>query len=553
LPRHGSEVARGIEGPAYGVGPADHLVRARRYDEAIEVLLEASRPDPENATIPYNLGCVYLVTHRLAEAITWLRRAIEVDPSFTRAHFLLGLALQQSGEDDAGAMTSYRRALALEPDLPEAHALLADLLWDNGLRHEATAWYERAAGSAPDAALRQVCRAKALSERPPDEALAGLAQIVARDPSCGEAHLTMGQVLAEAGRFDEAIACFERAIAAAPELASAHQGLVSCKRLTQAERPWLERILFQLEAPDLGVRERMTLHFAAGKALDDLEDYAAAIWHFDAANQLRRRHGRPLDRRGFGTLVEALAARFTPETFHAAAPRADTPAPLFIVGLPRSGTTLLERILSAHPSVSGGGEIVFWSDRGPEWLRAGPDEGLEERIRADYEHLLRRISPSATWVTDKNTFNWPWVGLAQVLFPNARFIHCRRDAVDTCLSIYTTPLGHNWGFASERGDLAAYYRLYVRMVAHWRAVLPPERWLDVDYEEVTRAPERAARRLLAFAGLSWDAACLRPDQNPDPVKTSNVWQARQPIFRTSVGRARNYETWLGELRELAER
>jgi tetratricopeptide (TPR) repeat protein len=534
--------------------PADHLVRARLYDEAIEVLLEATRPDPENATVPYNLGCVYLVTRRVTEAITWLRRSIDVDPSFARAHFLLGVALQQSGQDDVGAVAAYRRALALEPDFPEAHALLADLLWDNGLRDEAAAWYERAAASAPSAALRQGCRAKALSERRPDEALEGLAQIVASDPSCSEAHLAMGQVLAEVGRFDEAAASFERAIAAAPELATAHQGLVSCRPITQAERPWLERILTQIESPDLGVRERMTFHFAAGKALDDLGNYAAAIQHFDAANGLRRRHGSPLDREGVGKLVDALAARFTPESFRTEATRdPSAPTPLFIVGLPRSGTTLLERIVSAHSAVAGGGEIVFWSDHGPEWLRGEPGAGLEERIRADYQHLLRRVSSEANWVTDKNTFNWPWVGLAHLLFPNARFIHCRRNPVDTCLSIYTTPLGHNWGFASERGDLAAYCRLYRRMVAHWRAVLPPDRWLDVDYEEVTRAPEGAARRLLAFVGLSWDPACLRPDQNPDPVKTSNVWPARQPIFQTSVGRARNYEAWLGELRELDEK
>jgi hypothetical protein len=150
-------------------------------------------------------------------------------------------------------------------------------------------------------------------------------------------------------------------------------------------------------------------------------------------------------------------------------------------------------------------------------------------------------------VTDKMPFNFLWVGLVHALLPKARIVHCRRNPVDTCLSIYSTYFAEHWGFASDRGDLAAYYRQYVRLTDHWRTVLPADRMIDVDYELAIAAPEETARRLIAFCGLEWDPACLRPERNTDAVQTASRWQARQPIYRTSVERWRNYEPWLGEL------
>ena len=147
-------------------------------------------------------------------------------------------------------------------------------------------------------------------------------------------------------------------------------------------------------------------------------------------------------------------------------------------------------------------------------------------------------------------FNFFWVGLVHLLFPKARFVHARRNPVDTCLSIYTTPLTARWGFASEPSDLAWYYRQYVRLADHWRAVIPSDRLLDVDYEHLAQEPEEAARRLIAFTGLEWDSACLRPEDNRDAVRTASSWHARQPIYRSSIERWRHYEPWVGELRNL---
>jgi hypothetical protein len=295
----------------------------------------------------------------------------------------------------------------------------------------------------------------------------------------------------------------------------------------------------------------MTLHFAAGKALDDLKDYAAAIQHFDAANRIRRKLA-PFDPSSFARLVDRLIARFTPGLFASAAGALegegrDDETPVLVLGMPRSGTTLVERIVSSHPSVAGGGELAFWNERAPSLIDELAKAGA---ARADYLRLLRTIGPGALRVTDKMPFNFLWIGLVHLLLPRARIVHCRRNPIDTCLSIYQTQFAQNWGFTSHRGDLASYYRQYLRVMEHWRAVLPPDRLIEVDYEEATSQPEATARRLIAFCGLPWDPACLQPERNADAVKTASKWQARQPIYRSSVERWRHYEPWLGELREL---
>jgi hypothetical protein len=297
----------------------------------------------------------------------------------------------------------------------------------------------------------------------------------------------------------------------------------------------------------------MMLHFAAGKAHDDLRDPAKAITHFDAANAIRRKIA-PFDRARFMERVERIMGRFTRATFaRASASGSRDETPVLVLGMPRSGTTLFERMLSSHPRVGGGGELTFWDAVAPEWSTTTPSElasGSAE-LRDGYLRVLRDIAPDALRVTDKMPFNFQWIGLVHEIFPRARFVHCRRGPIDTCLSIYMTYFSRDWGFASDRADLAWYYRQYAKLMAHWRAVLPPGSMLEVDYEEATASPEDVARRLVAFCGLEWDAACARPDANASAVRTANKWEARQPVYRTSVERWRAYEPWLGELRELA--
>jgi tetratricopeptide (TPR) repeat protein len=535
-----------------------HL-EAHRYEDAIAPLKQAALRAPNDPALLHELGVACLFAQRLPEAIDWLRRSIELEPTVARVHFELGIALAQAGNEDS-ALAALRTATALDPKLAEAHGQTGDILRRKNRFEEAASSYEQAFQASPAGAYGMLCKAKALGAQGREsEAEAYLKEVVARAAADGsdagwrvEAELALGHLLLETGRFGEAGAAFERSIELAPWQATGHLGLITSKKMTHDDRPIVERVVKRLERNDLTERQRMMLHFAAGKAFDDLSDYGAAMEHFDAANRIRHTIA-PFDRNQFARGVAGLVARFARGFF--AENRAlgnDDETPVFVLGMPRSGTTIIERFISSHPQVAGGGERGFWNQNGPAWVGAATAQlaARAESLRGQYLRMLRGIAPDALRVTDKMPFNFLWVGLVHVLLPKARIVHCRRNPVDTCLSIYSTYFAEHWGFASDRGDLAAYYRQYLRLMDHWRTVLPADRMIDVDYEQAIAAPVETARRLVAFCGLEWDPACLRPDRNPDAVRTASRWQARQPIYRTSVERWRNYEPWLGELREL---
>jgi tetratricopeptide (TPR) repeat protein len=546
--------------PAASGGSARNLLRlaarlldARRYAEALEPLSQAARLVPNNPAVLDDLGTACLHTGRVREAITWLRRSIALQPTVALTHYNLGVALEHSG-DDEGAIAAHRRASELDPNRVGAISRMAEILRRKGRTNEAISAYEQAFAISPDTTLGRLCGASALSAQDrPKEAEALLRRLLAHDPSSHAAHVALGFLLSEAGRFDEAATHFERAIALVPREAAPYDGLVLSRRLTEADRPLVGRILLELEADDVPDPQRMTLHFAAGKALDDLRDYASAMEHFAAANRIRHRRASSLYPNSIEQRVSRLIARFTSEFFATnKAMGQDDETPILVLGMPRSGTTLTERIVTSHPKVGGGGELTFWNNRDAAWEDAATDKLAKEadRLRGDYVRLLRSIAPDALRVTDKMPFNFLHLGLVHLLLPNARIIHCRRNPIDTCLSIHFTQFTQNWEYSSDLGDLALYYRQYLRLMDHWRAVLPSDRLLEVDYEDTTAAPEATARRIIAFCGLEWDPACRQPDRNADAVKTASMWQARQPIYRSSVERWRNYEPWLGELRQL---
>ena len=220
----------------------------------------------------------------------------------------------------------------------------------------------------------------------------------------------------------------------------------------------------------------------------------------------------------------------------------------------RSGSTLTEQILSSHPEVVAGGELEFWRVRYAQqediWSLIASPEGTR-RLANDYLATLRAFGPDARRVTDKMLSNFLLLGFIHRVFPNAIFIHCRRHPIDTALSIFTTNFDTNVDFAAERGDLVFFYRQYQRVMAHWREALPCDRLIEVDYQSLVADPEPHARRLIAACGLEWSDSCLEPHRNARPILTASVFQARQPIYQTSVERWRRYGPWLGELRELA--
>ena len=500
---------------------ANERFATERFREAIAPLREIVRLKPDGADCRYDLGAAYLRCGLYVEAAESLRKAVDLRPGFHQALGQLAYALERL-QYDAEAAVQYRK-----------------------LSRNAT---------APRQRLFHLAKAQILEGTLP-EAEATLRRLLTLAPNDGEIRTLLGQVLVDQRKFEEAGEELRRATETVP---AAFHKLATTRHMAEADRPLLERMRAKAAEPGLDLEERTLIHFGLGKACDDLGEFEEAMRQYDTANALRGRAAR-FDRAALARDYDDIIARYNADALDRAARatlrvgRLGRDLPVFIVGLPRSGTTLTEQILSSHPAVAAAGEQPFWGIRarkmlyGPDGL---PDPDALSGIADEYIGLLRRFGPSASRVTDKAPLNFATLGVLRLALPDARIIHCRRHPLDTCLSIYFTDFSSSLGFAFDKGHIAFMHRQYERLMAHWRRVLPANRFIELDYENLIADSEAEIRRLVDFLGLAWDDACLAHERNTRVVRTASVWQARQPIYKTSLERWRRYEPWLGEMREL---
>jgi tetratricopeptide (TPR) repeat protein len=428
---------------------ATRFLSAGRPADAIVPLRDAALLQPSNPVIQHDLGLACLEVGRLPDAIAALQQAVAGDPRYADAHFRLGIALEKLG-NIGGAIAAYDRATKLLPSLAEAWFRFGALAYVLGHREQAIGCFRHAAMTGDRNSFGRLGKARALLiEERSQEAEQVLRETLVADPKNATAYDLLGNLLSEFGRFDEARACFERAIAIAPLLAGSYYELVRCRPVTTDDDGLLQGMQAALATPGLEAGERLRLHLAIGKAAEDLGDYGLAMQHFDAADAVRR-GSAPFDSAAFSVEVDRLIARCTPELIARAAELGSSDAtPVLILGMPRSGTTLVEQIVSMHPEVGAGGELHFWNQRGAVWHRsvvAGNErpfvsaENLVSEFLAkaatDYLDLLHAIARRAARVTDKMPFNFLWAGLIHLVFPRATIIHCRRASIDTALSIH---------------------------------------------------------------------------------------------------------------------
>src|SRR5271165_1304212 len=453
---------------------ATKLLRAGRPADAIAPLRDAALLQPSNPIIQHDLGLACLEVGRVSDAIAALQRAVASNPRYADAYFRLGIALEKLGNID-GAIVAYDRATKLLPSLTEAWFRAGALAYTLGHRDQAIGCFRRAA-AAGGTSFSRLGKARALLiEDRNQEAEQVLRETLAADPRNAMAYDLRGNLLSEFGRFDEARACFERAIAISPLLAGSYYDLVRCRRVTSDDDGLLQEMQAALATPGLEAGQRLRLHLAIGKAAEDLGDYALAMQHFDAADAVRR-GSASFDSAAFSIEIDRLIARCTPELIARAPELGSSDAtPVLIMGRPRSGTTLVEQIVSMHPEVAAGGELNFWNERGAVWHRsgaAGNETPFLAEAAADYLGVLRAIAPTAARVTDKMPFNFLWAGLIHMAFPRAIIIHCRRAAIDTALSIHQTHFHPSMPFPTGGAELVAYFRSYQRLVDYWRSVVP---------------------------------------------------------------------------------
>ena len=534
---------------------ATQFLSAGRPAEAVAPLRDAAFLHPSDPTIQHDLGLACLESGRLSEAIAAFQTAVSSNPHYADAHYRLGIALEKFG-DWRSAIVAYDRATELLPSLTEAWFRAGALVHTLGHRDEAIGCFRRAAASGPKTSFGRLGAARALlTENRDVEAERVLRKTLRHDPSNALAHDLLGNLLSEFGRFDEAHECFTRAVAIAPLMAGSYYDLVRCRPVTSIDAGLLGRMEAALATPELDVAQRLRVHLALGKAADDLGEYAQAMQHYDAADAVRQ-GSASFDSAAFDAEINRLIERCSFDLM-ALAPVLGSVGtkPILIVGMPRSGTTLVEQIISSHPAVAAGGELNFWNERGAAWHQAGAfgtEAPFLRQAAAHYLGVLRAIGPRAARVTDKMPFNFLWAGLIHLALPQATIIHCRRAAIDTALSIHQTFFHPGLAFPTGGSKLVEYFRGYQRLTDHWRRVLPADCFIEVEYEDLTREPEPAIRRIIEGCRLSWHDGCLQPERNPLAVKTPSKWQTRQPIYRHSVERWRRCEPWLGSLRALLD-
>jgi len=531
------------------------------YDRALG--LESRLPDAWNGR-----GATLVRLGRLDEALESFERALELDPGHVPALTNRGVALRDLGRAE-DAVESYDRALQIRPDHVFSRNNRGVALMDLGRAHEALASFERAIELKPDYAEAWSNRGRALAAGADplegmgraDEALASFDRALALNPSYAEALDNKGVLLIELGRTEEAALAIERAIRLAPRSARYYYHLTQARRLQPADPNLSAMLALARDADRLIFQDRINLDFALGQALDEAGDAVQAFRYLAEGNAMRRAQIGYDEARALGQLG-AIADAFTPELMQSEAGKGDlSELPVFIVGMPRSGTTLIEQILASHPRVFAAGETAALPEavaaqpgaggkplKFPEGMARLSAKGLRE-VGARYVARLAAAAPEAIRVVDKRPDNFRLVGLIHLALPHAKIIVARRDPRDTCVSCYSKLFGAGAPYSFELGELGRYHRAYERMMEHWRRVLPEGAMLDVDYEALVADPEGQGRRILEFCGLQAGRGRIDTQRVERRIRTASALQVRQPIYAGSVGRWRRYEPFLGPLLE----
>ena len=566
-------------------------VQTQRLPEARALYEKICERDPQDSESWFMLGTVCGRLGDVPGAETALRKALSLFPDFPQAQLNLGHALELQGRD-AEAEVCYQRALAVKPDLADAHESLGRLCQQRGDTRTALRHFQQAVQLDPARLSARLAAGKLLQRLGRlDEAREHFEQAVSVAPADAGAAYALGGVYLDLGRFNEALRYARLAQQHKPDLfaaaaleastllrmgdaAAALQRLApvldhdkdapelalvyarACRHngdLNGAARR-LETVLSEARLSDV---QRELAHFRLAELYDESGDYARAFTHVQQGNRLKPAR---FDRARWARRIDAIIETFSAEAI-ARAPRAGncSERPVFVVGMPRSGTTLVAQILGAHPEVTGAGELPLIGELALECeMSCASIPGGEGITQLGREHCdefagryldrLVRIAPTARRVVDKMPHNFLHLGLISLLFPVAHVIHCVRDPLDTCLSCYFQDFGGSHDYAYDLANLGFYYRHYQRLMAHWRRALGLP-LLEVRYEDVVNNPERVTREMLKFCGLKWDPRCLRfyDQDNDEQVATASFMQVREPIYQRAIGRWKHYETHLGAL------
>jgi tetratricopeptide (TPR) repeat protein len=540
-----------------GLGVA--LSALDRDDEAITCYQKALSINPNHAAVLNALGTVLHKRGQTDQAIEHFQRAIAISPDCSQAHFTLAGILQ--GLDRLGeAIIHYGKVLTTEPRNYAVHNNLGAILQKLGRFEEAINHYKLALAINPDYvdAYCNLGNALFFLNRTEDSIVEN-EKALRLDPCKVAAHNNLGVAFQALGRMEDARGAYERALQIAPRNAAIHLNLAYLRRFTAGDRRLTALEKLAEDVATLSAEDQISLHFALGRAYGDLGQHERSFRHLRDGNALKRAMLAYQEKEVL-SLLERIRTTFTPELMQqksGAGHQSDMP--VFVVGMPRSGTTLVEQILASHSKVYGAGEIEtfyramvrFKSRNGiaaefPDVVQAMSPEALCG-LGSEYVQWIRSAAPAAERIVNKLPLNFKYVGLIHLALPQARIIHVCRDPLDTCLSCFSMLFTGAQSFSYDLGELGRYYRGYAAVMDHWRSVLPPGVMIEVQYEDLIADLEGQASAIVDHCGLPWEDSCLAFHQTKREVKTASSVQVRDPLYRTSVGRWRPYESFLQPL------
>jgi tetratricopeptide (TPR) repeat protein len=491
------------------------------YPEAIQSYRQLLEIEPRHSAALNNLGAALCELGNYQEAESYFRQAIKLEPHYVDPYTNLGNALNVKGAFYE-AESYLRRALKLNPRFVRARTNLGLTLANLGHLRDAKAHFEKALKIEPRNS----------------EALFGLALVAQAE----------GQ-LAEAGDLTE------RALRINPKMAKALANSINLRKMSASDNGLLGRAEV-LAASGITALDESELRFAIGKYCDDVGDFDKAFQNYKRGNELVKPIADPYDPMARKNFVDCMIRVYTRDVIaRSPTDASDSLKPVFVVGMPRSGTSLAEQIIASHPSARGAGELEFWSRAVHEHRDAVMSgtlgESTRSKLAAAYLSALEAKNGSAARIVDKLPRNADYLGLIHLAFPHARIINMQRDPIDTCLSCYFQKFLH-LNFTLDLSSLADYFRQHQRLMAHWRAVLPRGTLLDVPYEQLVADQEGWSRKIVDFLGLEWNDQVLEFHKTDRPVVTASSWQVRQKIYGNSVQRWRNYAKYIGPLADLKD-
>ncbi len=532
----------------------------KNYDAAVKCLHQSLNLDKANAKAFHVLGMIYVDIEDYPRALECLENATGLAPKHAEFRVSFASVLEKASLDyEAGVQ--YHQACLIDPNYLDGFTLYGAYLLKNHRHDEALECIKHAATLTPkNMDIYDQLGQTYLGMGDTDEALEKFNSALKIEPKRISSLVGKGQVYQENGNLEAAINIADKIITIDPEDPSGYL-LKSIIKKSKPEDNLHEHLLKLSRQDDLDQDIKIAINFSLGKIYDDHKNYADAFKYYSIGNAIKNKnlnYSPETDEARFSNLIEFFNDSTFKKHRHLGV---GSDLPIVIVGMPRSGTTLTEQIISSHPNVIGAGEVVFWGKAPTAMpLRLGTESWYPnciDQITLDqakdittmYEATLRKIAGSDAnpkHITDKMPHNFLHIGLIALLFPNVKIIHTKRDPIDTCLSIFFQNFNSSHAYASDLGNLGSHYKQYERIMHHWHEMLPG-RIVDINYEDTISDPELWSRKLISHIGLDWDDACLAPHKLERSVKTASHWQVRQPIYKTSVQRWKNYESFLEPL------